>query len=106
MERIQQPLKDLLSRLRLKEPMTGWQAVELWAETVGDRVAAHTRAASFRDGTLVVEVDSPSWMNELTYLERRIKAQLNRRLGDDVVRSIRLRPAASPNPQPRKRHQP
>jgi len=106
MERIQRPLKDLLSRLRLEEPITGWQAVELWADTVGERVAAHARAASFRDGTLVVEVDSPSWMNELTYLERRIKAQLNQRLGDDVVRSIRLRPAASSVPQPRKRHQP
>jgi predicted nucleic acid-binding Zn ribbon protein len=106
MEKIQQPLRDLLSRLRLHEPMTGWQAVELWAETVGDRIAAHTRAASFRDGTLIVEVDSTPWMNELTYLERRIKSQLNQKLGDDVVRTIRLRPAGASVPQPRKRHQP
>jgi predicted nucleic acid-binding Zn ribbon protein len=106
MEKITQPLRELLDKLRLSDPMTGWQAVDLWPETVGERIAAHARASAFRDGTLIVEVDSTAWMNELTYLERRIKTQLNRRIGDDVVRAIRLRPAAGTAPQPRKRNRP
>jgi len=94
MERIGGPLKGLLSRLRLTEPMMGWQAVELWPEMVGQRVAAHSKAVAFHDGTLIVEVDSHAWMNELAYLKRRLIPDLNRRLESDVVKEIRLRPTA------------
>ena len=104
MERISDPLKNLLSRLRLSRPITGWEAVELWSTTVGERVAAHTRAVAFRDGTLVVEVDTTSWMNELTYLERRIKTQLNERIGSEVIRAIRLRPAGGTPESERKKN--
>jgi predicted nucleic acid-binding Zn ribbon protein len=93
-DRIDKPLKDLLDRLGLAAPMEGWAAVSLWGEVVGERVAAHTRAVAFRDGTLVVEVDSASWMNELSYLKRRMAEELNRRLGRDLVLDIRLTPAA------------
>ena len=95
MDRIQKPLKDLLDRLGLKEPMEGWAAVSLWDDVVGERVAAHSHAVAFRDGTLVVEVDSASWMNELSYLRRRVAEELNRRLGKDLVQDIRLQPAES-----------
>ncbi len=95
MDRIGGPLKDLLDRLRLSESMAGWKAVEVWPEAVGERVASHTRAIAFHEGTLVVEVDSSTWMNELTYLKRRLIEELNRRLDGDVVRDVRLQPAAA-----------
>jgi predicted nucleic acid-binding Zn ribbon protein len=94
MDRIGGPLQELLARLRLTEPMVGWKAVEVWPEVVGDRVAARARAVAFRDGSLVVEVDSSTWMNELTYLKRRMIVDLNRRLGAEVVRDLRLQPAS------------
>jgi predicted nucleic acid-binding Zn ribbon protein len=87
------PLQDLLSRLDLADPMTGWRALELWPEVVGERVAARARAVSFRDGQIWVEVESAAWMNELTYLRDRIAKELNARLGGEVVRGIRLVPA-------------
>jgi len=94
MDRIGGPLQELLARLRLTGPMVGWQAVEVWPEVVGDRVAARAHAVAFRDGTLVVEVDSATWMNELTYLKRRMIDDLNRRLGAEVVSELRLTPAS------------
>lgn len=93
MERIDGPLKGLLSRLRLMEPMMGWRAVEMWSEAVGHRVAEHCKAVAFHEGTLVVEVDSHAWMNELAYLKRRIIGDLNHRLDHEVVKEIKLRPA-------------
>jgi predicted nucleic acid-binding Zn ribbon protein len=95
MDRIGGPLKDLLARLRLSEPMMGWQAVELWPEVVGERAAAHSRALSFRDGPLVVEVDSSTWMNELTYLKRRVIEELNRRLDGEIVHDVRMQPVVA-----------
>jgi predicted nucleic acid-binding Zn ribbon protein len=89
MERIGNPLRDLLQRLRLTEPLTGWRAVELWPSVVGERVAARTQALSFREGVVFVEVESAAWMNELTYLKRRLIRDLNEKLGEDLVRDIR-----------------
>jgi hypothetical protein len=42
---------------------------------------------------MLVEVDTPSWMNELAYLRRRIVSDMNERLGKAVVTEIRLFPA-------------
>ena len=93
MERAGGPLRDLLQRLRLSEPIRGWEAVSVWPEVVGPRVAERARAVAFRDGELVVEVDSAAWMSELTYLKRKILKDLNDRLADRPVRDLRLKPA-------------
>lgn len=96
MDRIGGPLKELLQKLRLDQPMSGWKAVEAWSEVVGPKVARHSRAVSFRDGILIVEVENPAWMTELTYLKRRLVNDLNRRLGSSVITEVKLVPASSP----------
>lgn len=103
MEKVGGPLKELLARLRLTEPMEGWRAVELWPDVVGERIAARARAVGFRGGVLVVEVENPVWMSELTYLRKRLIEELNRQLGRDIVQEIHLRPAGrrgGPQPDP------
>jgi predicted nucleic acid-binding Zn ribbon protein len=94
MKKIEGPLRDLLQRLDLTDPMSGWRAVSLWPEVVGERVAAQARAVSLRDGVLIVEVESAAWMNELAYLRPHIARDLNARLGETVVTAIRLVPAS------------
>ena len=89
-----EPLKQLLSRLRLDEPLMGWKAVTLWRELAGEKVADHTRAVRFQRGTLVVEVDHPSWMNELSYLKHRMIDEINKHLGKPVVKAIQFKPKA------------
>jgi predicted nucleic acid-binding Zn ribbon protein len=98
MDRISDPLKNLLGRLRLVEPMRGWQAVEVWSEVVGPRVAANTRAVGCRRGMLYVEVVNAAWMNELGYLKSRIQREINEKVGEDVVNDIRLVPAGGTAP--------
>ena len=95
MHRIEGPLSDLLRALHLRDPMAGWEAVGIWPDVVGERIAAHARATAFRDGVVMVEVDTPSWMNELAYLRRRIVNDMNERLGKTVVTEIRLLPAGN-----------
>jgi len=98
MDRISDPLRNLLGRLRLTESMQGWQAVEVWPEVVGPRVAASARAVSCRRGTLYVEVVNAAWMNELGYLKARIQREINEKVGEDVVSAIRLVPAGGNAP--------
>ena len=90
MQKIGSSLQGLIHRLGLETGMRGWKAVELWPEVVGEKVADRSRAVEFREGTLVVAVNHPSWMSELMFLRHRLVAELNRRLGEEIVREIRL----------------
>ena len=83
-------LGRVLENLGLSREMTGWQAVEAWPKLVGPRVARHTHAVAFRDGTLYVEVEGSAWMHELGFLKRDLIREINRQLGSERIRDVRL----------------
>lgn len=89
MEAVAGILERLLARLGLHDELHGQRAVSEWARIVGPRVACHTRALSFRDGVLCVEVDGSAWMHELSYLKRELIRRLNQELGASPVRDVR-----------------
>jgi predicted nucleic acid-binding Zn ribbon protein len=86
-------LPALFEQLGLARTAEGWRAVSDWPAVAGPRLARHTRAVSFRDGTLAVEVEGSAWMHELGFLQRELVRNLNRHLGADVVHDVRLVPA-------------
>ena len=90
MEAISGVLSRVLRQLGLEDELLGWRAVEEWPQLVGSRVARHTRAIGFRDGTLRVEVEGSAWMHELSFLRRDLVRKINRHLGSDRVRDVRF----------------
>jgi predicted nucleic acid-binding Zn ribbon protein len=88
-------LPGLMQHLGLADGAAGWRAVSEWPVVAGARIARNTRAVSFRDGTLYVEVEGSAWMHELGFLRRELVRNLNRHLGADVVRDVRFTPAGS-----------
>jgi len=86
-------LPGLLRELGLEERATGWRAVTEWPALAGERIARRTRATSFRDGVLTVEVEGSAWMHELGFLSRDLVRRANERLGAQVVRQVRFVPA-------------
>ena len=88
-------LPELLAQLGLADAAAGWRAVSEWPDVAGARIARRTRAVSFRDGTLNVEVEGSAWMHELGFLKLELVRNLNRHLGADVVREVRFVPAGS-----------
>ena len=68
----------------------GWRAVREWPDAVGPQVARRARAVSFQEGTLIVEVDGSAWLQELSVLKRDLVRQLNRHLGSQQMRDLRL----------------
>jgi predicted nucleic acid-binding Zn ribbon protein len=86
-------LPALFEKLGLARTAEGWRAVSDWPAVAGARIARHTRALSFRDGTLAVEVEGSAWMHELGFLKRELVLNLNRHLGADVVNDVRFLPA-------------
>lgn len=83
-------LTRLFVRLGLADELQGWRAVEEWSRLVGPRIAQHTRAVGFRQGTLRVEVEGSAWMHELSYLRHELIRKINRELGADRIRDVRF----------------
>ena len=55
----------------------------------GDAVAAHAFPKHVRKGVLSVGVDSPVWLQELSYLRDKLAQNLSRELGE-AIREVRL----------------
>jgi predicted nucleic acid-binding Zn ribbon protein len=88
-------LPELLQQLGLAQVAEGWRAVADWPAVAGARIARRSRAVGFRDGALIVEVEGSAWMHELGFLKPELVRNLNRHLGADVVRDVRLEPAGT-----------
>lgn len=81
-------LGKLVRSLGMEGRLEEQQAVDRWAQVVGDRIALHARAVFFEGGKLVVEVDSAAWRQELFYMKQEILNRLDRSLGKPLVQDI------------------
>ena len=90
MEALSGVLSRVLRGLGLDREFDGWRAVDEWPRLVGSRMARHTRAVAFREGTLRVEVEGSAWMHELGFLKRDLIIRINQHLGSDLVRDVRF----------------
>ena len=90
MEAVSSVLARVLRKFDLEGELHGWRAVEEWPQLVGPRLARHTRAVSFREGTLIVEVEGSAWMHELSFLKRDVIREINHRLGSERIRDVRF----------------
>jgi len=84
-------ISQLIERMGATDRIRQQRAVLIWAETVGEKIAAVAEAESIDHGKLKVRVSSPTWRNELVYLKKEIRDQLNGRLGETVVSDIVFR---------------
>ena len=84
-------LKGVLSAMETKGPIAEEDAVKIWAQTVGETAAAHTRPVSLRAGTFAVNCDSSAWLYELSTKKKEILKALSTRLKARKIKEIRLR---------------
>ena len=89
------PLKDVISCLfrdgGLPFNPDDARIWAVWADAVGEGIAANARPAWIRQGTLRVEVSGPIWLQELAYMEADIRHQLNDKMGRCAVEKIEFR---------------
>lgn len=81
-------LARYLKREGLDEKLRGAQVVRTWDRTLGP-LAVRARAVKFRDGELIVEVDSAPHLAELTsFTGENYRRAVNQTLGREVVKSV------------------
>lgn len=84
-------LEGYLDRTGLGDSLARLAAMDEWAAAVGERVSGVTRPVEVRGETLVVEVLSSAWINELSMMGELILERLNARGTGPPIGQVRFR---------------
>jgi predicted nucleic acid-binding Zn ribbon protein len=88
------PLKDILDHVLhsqgLDKRIQQENAVILWEEIVGPRIAKASKALRIDRGELLIQVKSSSWKQQIQMLKPDIIKKLNTHLGEKTVKAIRF----------------
>ena len=87
-DRVEGLFDGLLGRANRGQDWRPYRIWSFWDEVVGENIARRAQPERFRDGVLVVNVASHSWLQELQMLRRDIAEHLNARLGASLVHDI------------------
>jgi len=86
------PILDrLLKNLEIDKKVDEGQALLIWPEVAGPKMAAKTRAESVFRGRMTVLAQNPAWVQECTFMRIQIKDKLNKMLGREVIKEIVFR---------------
>ena len=64
---------------------------DIWDDAVGKPIAMNAKPDSFKDGILVVNVSSSSWIHQLKFLEKEMILNINKRLDPLSVKQLRFK---------------
>jgi predicted nucleic acid-binding Zn ribbon protein len=64
------------------------QAVDLWAETVGEFIANHTTKIYAKQGVIYVSIPNAALRFEILNSRSQIIAKLNKQVGGDIIKGI------------------
>ena len=83
-------IRQLVNGLGIGEKLREQRVLSLWEEIVGKDIASVTQVEGFRGGQLTVSVQNPTWRHWLIFQRENIRQNLNREVGGEVVKIIRL----------------
>ena len=64
---------------------------DIWDDAVGRPIAMNAKPDSFKDGILIVNVSSSSWIHQLKFLEKDMISNINKHLEQLSVKQIRFK---------------
>ncbi len=89
-ERLSGTIMKILQARGLESRLSEYRIFGQWERAVGEVIARHAHPVAMQGKKLTLVVDSPAWMQQLSLLKPEIKEKLNRTLGSDVVKDIKL----------------
>lgn len=90
-------ISGLLADRGWEIPAAVGNAVDRWAEIVGEDIAAHAEPLSFDAGVLAVQASSTAWATQLRLLAPEIVRRLNTELGHGTVLRIDIKAPRGPS---------
>ncbi|MFZ5518102.1 MAG: DUF721 domain-containing protein [Candidatus Zhuqueibacterota bacterium] len=83
-------LKNLIKSLGIEDQVQVNQILLLWPSVVGKKIAEVSQAQKIEHNILFVKVTNDSWRQELLFLKKNIIDKLNKKVGKEIIRDIRL----------------
>ena len=90
MQHISRAIEKLLRKAGLEKGVAQQNALFVWKEVVGKRVAENTTAEKIDHGVLMVRTTTPTWRQELQLQKTTIIKKLNKKLGKKVIKDVRF----------------
>ena len=90
MQHIGRAIEKLLRKVGLEKGVAQQNALFVWKEVVGKRVAENTTAEKIDHGVLMVRTTTPTWRQELQLQKTTIIKKLNKKLGKKVIKDVRF----------------
>lgn len=87
MEKVGSILSSTLRDLNLEERVAFESLRQRWQTLFKEPLSCHIFPAAFRDGELLINVDSPAWLQQVKFF----KKEIIERLGDLPIKDIRFR---------------
>ena len=81
-------IRDMLSAYRLEGKLQKARVIEAWPKVTGKMITNHTKDMFFKGSKLFVKLDSPALKNELSYQKSKLIEELNKVVGEEVVKDI------------------
>ncbi len=84
-------IKRLLKAYRLNDKYYQVAILEEWKTLMGPLIAKQTHSVFYRDGKLVIRINSAPLRQELGYGKEKILTSLNKALGERVIKEVEIR---------------
>ena len=90
MQSLKIAIDAMLKKFGIDNAVAQNNAMNLWNEIVGDKVAKNTQPDKVEHGIITVKVSSPTWRQELYFQKKEILLKINKTIGKNVIRDIRF----------------
>ena len=90
MQSVKIAIDSMLRKFGIENAIAQNNALNIWSEIVGEKVAKHTEPNRVEHGIMIIKVSSPTWRQELYFQKTEIIKKINNKIGRNVIRDIRF----------------
>ena len=84
-------LNKVIEKIEKQGPGKKEKILQAWQGVAGEKASGHTRPVNIRRNVLTIEVDSSTWLYELSLKKRSILKDIKKELTQYKIKDIRFR---------------
>ena len=89
---LKEAIKQLLDANPLiKDKVNENKLYEIWEKVMGKMIAKRTQSITIKKKVLIIEINSASLRNELTFAKEKLKNIINAEFEEDILDEIRIK---------------
>lgn len=90
MQSLGEAIRRLIKEYSLEKTIQAGDAINMWGEVVGSRLAKNCSAVHIRGKTLYVKAKNAAWRNEIAMHKEPILEEMNKKLGRKLLEDISI----------------